>query len=183
MIDAERFVADLRSRIALFESDAIELLRTNESSVKERVITLDRSRQVALSLSVRQSRLLDEALACIEHGLFRAAHVAAWQALIDYVEERLATDGWSTLLTEYPKWAQAYKSIDDLLEKEGEHQIIEAAKRIGLLDKGQMKSLHGHLSTRNRCAHPSNYKPGLNQALGYVADLIDTIADLKSKTL
>lgn len=34
-----------------------------------------------------------------------------------------------------------------------------------------MKSLHGLLHRRNQCAHPSDYYPDQNQALGYVGEV------------
>ena len=42
-----------------------------------------------------------------------------------------------------------------------------------LLGKGEHKSLQDLLSKRNESAHPSGYKPGLNEALGYVSELLN----------
>jgi hypothetical protein len=41
-----------------------------------------------------------------------------------------------------------------------------------------MRTLHGLLSRRNECAHPSEYFPDLNMTLGYISDLIDRIKRL-----
>jgi hypothetical protein len=131
-------------------------------------------------LSLSQERLLDEALACVEHGLFRAAHVAAWQAFMDFLEQKMASDGLVKLRAARTKWPQN-STIEELREQFPEHQIIEAARDVGLVSKSGAKSLLGMLSKRNECAHPSNYRPDMNVCLGYVSDVIVRIDEISQK--
>src|SRR5207237_9760520 len=80
----------------------------------------------------------------------------------------------------YPAWSKD-KTVDDLREYTAEYQLIESGKTVGLLTKNEMKALHGLLNKRNECAHPSNYFPGLNDSLGYVSELVQSIRHLKGK--
>jgi hypothetical protein len=59
-------------------------------------------------------------------------------------------------------------TVEDLRENIVEHQLLEAARDLGLLSKAATKALLGLLSKRNECAHPSGYSPSLNKSLGYV---------------
>jgi hypothetical protein len=170
----------VRQRVADFEAEAHSILGQHETATKSRLISVDSTRRQLQTLSLQQHELFTEALACVEHGLFRAAHVAAWQAFMDYLEQKLASDGLVKLRAARPNWAK-HPTMDDIREEIGEYQIIEAARVVGLISKGEMKSLHGQLSTRNLCAHPSFYRPGVNQALGYVTEVIDAIRRLESR--
>jgi hypothetical protein len=38
--------------------------------------------------------------------------------------------------------------------------------------KSEMKAFHGMLARRNECGHPRTYDPGLNEALGFTAEVM-----------
>jgi hypothetical protein len=178
-LDAVRIVLE---RVAAFEADAHSILQKRESATKSRVMTVDASRRKLNGLSIRQDELLQEALDCIEHGLFRAAHVSAWQAFMDFLEEKLESDGLVKARSHRPGWVK-FKSMDEVREEISEFQVIEVAHLVSLISKGQKKSLHGMLSTRNECAHPSSYRPNASEAIGYVSGLISRIEQIQPKTL
>jgi hypothetical protein len=73
--------------------------------------------------------------------------------------------------------------MDDLRENVAEFQLVEAAKELKLTSKAAMKALHGLLSKRNECAHPSTYAPDLNETLGYVSELLNRAGELSGKSL
>ena len=73
--------------------------------------------------------------------------------------------------------------MDDICEERPDFQLIEAAHKLKLLSKSAAKSVHGLLSKRNECAHPSRHTPDLNQSLGYVSDILGRIDGLQSKSL
>ncbi len=172
----------VQQSVDAFAADAHAILQKHESSTKSRVITLGATQRKLSGLSVSQNELLQEALGCIEHGLLRAAHVSAWQAFMDFLEEKLESDGLVAVHAAWPGWTK-YKTMDDIRDDIGEFQIIDAAYAVKLIKKGEKKSLHGLLSTRNECAHPTTYRPTLNEALGYVSGLITRIAEIQSRTL
>jgi len=43
------------------------------------------------------------------------------------------------------------------------------------------EALHGLLNTRNECAHPSDFFPDLNDAVGYVSSLVKRVDHLQKK--
>ena len=107
----------------------------------------------------------------------------AWAGFIDFLENKMASDGLVKLKRARPVWTK-YNSIDEIRENTAtEYELIRVAKDIGLISKAEMKRLHGELSKRNECAHPSPYKPDLNESLGYVAGLINLIEKIDKKTL
>lgn len=131
------------------------------------------------NISALQSDMLRQALRCVEVGVFRGAHVLAWAALADYLQRRAEQDGFSALNAKYPKWS--ISSLDDLRDSIGEHNLIEGLHGAGLLTKGEKKSLLALLNKRNECAHPTDYFPDLNQALGFVSECIGRIDALIKK--
>jgi len=162
-----------------FEEEARRLLAKHESS-KHRIITLDDTLKRLIGLSLKQDELFKQALKCIEYGLYRAAHVMAWAAFMDFLEMRLASDGLTQVKNVHSDWNR-FETIEDVRENRPEYQIITAAEKAGAIPKSQRKALHGFLSIRNDCAHPSNYEPDLNESLGYVANLLNRIAAIQKK--
>ncbi|MDB5059654.1 MAG: hypothetical protein JWO59_3126 [Chloroflexi bacterium] len=164
-----------------FTQEAHSILAYHESS-PSRVVLLDKSRVRLSSLSIDQEGLFDQALQCIQFGIHQAATVMAWAAFMDFLDTKLASDGLIKLAAAKPGWAR-HSTIEELRENTNEHDRITAARDLKLLNKAEMKALHGMLSKRNESAHPTPYKPELNESLGYVAELLNRIASMKSRTL
>jgi hypothetical protein len=111
--------------------------------------------------------------------VFRAAHVLAWAAMADYLQDYTAADGFVALRAARPNWS--FSTTDELREKYTEHALVEAMYVANQITKGEMKACQGLLHRRNECAHPSNYFPDLNESLGYVSEIIKRIADHKKR--
>jgi hypothetical protein len=174
-------LAILRKRAARSTEEAARILAKHESS-KTRIISLDDTRKKLTGLSLRQHDLFKQALDCIEYSLNRPAHVMAWAAFIDLIEDKLASDGLVKLKAVRPAWAK-HTAMDDIRDNIAEYQLLEAAKELKLITKAAMKALHGLLSKRNECAHPSSYTPDLNETLGYVSELLNRAGELSGRSL
>jgi hypothetical protein len=161
-----------------FESEAHRILATHESSAS-RVITIEDTYKQLSSLSLKQEGLLKESIACVSNSSFKAAHVLAWAALMDYVEEKLGEDAFKKLAVARPNWNIA--SLEDLRDIGSDYQIIESLRKIGLCGKTVEKALIGLLSKRNECAHPTGYNPGLNETLGYISEVLNRLKSLETK--
>lgn len=170
----------LIARTRAFERQAHEILSHAESAVS-RVITLEDSYKKLTGLSIKQDELFRQALRCTEHGLFRAAHVMAWAGFMDFIEEKLSTRKMRKLKAARPNWN--YTSMEELREYVSEHQIIEACKDVGLCRKNEVKALLGLLNKRNECAHPSEFYPLLNEALGFISELMQRVENLKPRKI
>lgn len=171
-------IIQILDRARAFEQEAHSILGTQETS-QSRVVLLEQSYDKLAGLSLNQDELFREALRCIENGLFRASHVMAWAGFVDFLQEKLASDGFAKLRAARPNWK--FKTVEELREGHPEYQIIEAGRATGLCSKNQTRVLHGLLSKRNECAHPSNYHPTLNEALGYISELLQRLDLFKRK--
>ncbi len=175
------FLQAFCERAQQFRVEANSILAKHESA-PSRIITLEKARREIAALSLYQHTLFEEAVECIEKECFRAAHVMAWAAFMDYLEMKIASDGLKKVLAARKGWAK-FKDIEDLRENIPESQIIDVAKDVGLLSKKEAKTLQGLLSKRNECAHPSNHDPDINEAIGYVSELLIRIKTLEPKSL
>ena len=173
-------LAKVLSRVRAFERDAHRILAVHEAAPSRLVLLEDTYKRLA-KLSLHQDELLRQALRCIENELYRAAHVMAWAGFMDFLEEKIVSDGLVKLRGLRPSWKAS--SPEELRENVVEFQLIDAARDLGLLGKTEAKALQGLLSKRNECAHPSPYFPGLNEALGYVSELLNRIGQLAPRVL
>lgn len=178
MNDHREVLTDVLRRVRRFEIEAHSILGRHEQS-KSRVFLLEQTYRAVDALSTKQKQLLREAIRCVEFSLFRPAHVVAWAALMDLLQEKLASDGLASVRKVRPKWKAS--SLDELREHVPESQLIDVAKELGLLSKNQAKALHGLLNKRNECAHPSGYEPAFNETLGYVSEVLRRIDVLNGK--
>lgn len=179
MADGE--LASWSARVTAFEADAHSLLSKYEDAHHSRAVTLGDLLNHLQGLNSRQDELFRQALRCAELGIYLAAHVIAWAAVMDLFEEKLASDGLVKVGAAYSKWPTT--SLEDLREEIGEYQLIEAGKKIGLLAKGQYKSMHGNLHTRNQAAHPTGFSPSANETLGYIEALLKLAKVIEKRTL
>lgn len=151
-----------------FKKDAEKILSLHESS-KTRSIKIEETYKKLKFLSERQQQSLGESLRCIENELYRASHVLAWSAYVDYLEELLLK--------------KAFPGKDEtwLRENYTDHRIIEQGRVNGLIGKQEETSIKGLLSVRNECAHPTDFFPDLNESLGYVSAIISRIQGLNNR--
>ncbi len=172
---------DYRKRAQQFHAKARQLFAKFEQSTA-RVISVDETRKKIAGLSLQQNELLEQSIKCVEFEIYRAAHVMAWSALVDLVEEKLASDGLGKVKAARPAWSK-FATIDEIRENLPEHQLVEVTRDVGLMSKSEVKSILGLLAKRNECAHPSGFRPGLNDSLGYVTDVLKRMEKLAQKTL
>jgi hypothetical protein len=163
-----------------FKREAHSILCIPETS-KHRIITLEKTYKKLTSLSIEQDDLFRQSLTCFEKECFRAAHVMAWSAFMDFVEHKLCEDGCKKIKKNRPKWN--IKNVDDLRDVGSEYQIIEAIRSVSLCSKTEEKALLGLLNKRNECAHPSNFYPELNDTLGYITELLKRLETLQKRKL
>ncbi|MFC1912698.1 hypothetical protein ACFLX7_00655 [Chloroflexota bacterium] len=172
-----QIITPFLKQIQDFKHEAHLILGTHEAS-KSRVILLEETYNQLGKMSLKQDELFRQALRCVENSLFRASHVMAWAGFIDFLTEILCTNHFANLISVRPNWK--FDTIDELREKYTEFDVIEACKEAKVCSKGEKRILHGLLSKRNECAHPSNYYPELNETLGYISELFKRIEKLNA---
>ena len=172
-------IGEVLERIAIFRKASSAILARVETS-PSRIITVEESYNRIAGLSIKQDDLFRQALRCVENELFRAAHVMAWAAFIDFLHNKLAEDGFVKLKMARPNWKLT--TPEDLREQ-SDFQLIDAAKDTGFLRRTEQKAMQGLLNRRNECAHPEDFYPGLNESLGYLSELVGRIETLKARKL
>lgn len=171
---------DIFAQVRAFEKVAHKILSTQEASAESRVISLDESYKRLAGLSVAQEDLFKQALRCASEGLYRAAHVMCWAALMDFILEGLESHGIKKLQIAYPKW-QVTNDAHELAEYVSEAQLLLSLQKLTICKKNEVKALTGLLNKRNECAHPSEYLPALNETLGYISECFQRLENLKGK--
>ena len=166
-------------RIESFKKEAHKILAIHEAA-PSRTVILDDTYKKLKGLSLQQDELLRQSLRCIENQLFRAAHILSWTAFMDFIQLKLASDSFVKLNVVRPNWN--ISSLDEFREKITEYQAVESCRLVGLITMSEMRIIHGFLSKRNQCAHPSNFFPDYNQTLGFVADILNQIEYLQQKS-
>lgn len=174
-------VEDLLRRVSAFERAAHALLSSHEAA-PSRAVSLSETRKQVTILNLKQSELLEEGLKAIEARLYRPAIVMAWAAFMDFLQEKLASDGLVKVHSQRANWTR-WTTLEALRESVSEYQMIDVAKDVQLLRRAEAKALHGLLSKRNECAHPSGYRPSMNEALGYVSELLNRIPTIAQRSL
>ena len=174
-------IEEVAANVTAFKREVHRLFASFESA-PSRIITLADTRKQISILNLKQTELLEEAVQSIEHGLYRPAIVMGWAAFMDFLEEKMTSDGFVRLHQERPAWSKL-TTLEELRESQTEFALLDAARLLKLLNKNEHKSLHGLLSKRNESAHPSGYKPGLNEALGYISELLNRIPTIGARTL
>lgn len=167
------------TNISKFKKQSTSILQKVETS-SSRIITIEESYKQLSNLSLKQDDLFRQAIRCVENGLYRAAHVMAWAAFIDFFHEKMAEDGFAKLKIERPNWN--LNCTEDLREQ-SDYQLIDAAKVMKFITKTEQKALQGLLNRRNECAHPEDFFPGLNESLGYLSELIKRVKSFQGRKL
>ena len=103
-------VADIEIRVNRFKKEAHGLFSKYETS-SSRVIDLTKTYQQLNGLSIQQDDLFRQAIRCVEQELYRAAHVMAWAAFMDFLEQKIGSKGFKALYGLYPKWSN-HKTIE-----------------------------------------------------------------------
>jgi hypothetical protein len=60
---------------------------------------------------------------------------------------------------------------------------LPSLQAVGLATKNEKNALLDLLRRRNECAHPTGYLPGVNETLGYIAEVLQRIQRLAPKSL
>ncbi len=147
------------------QESAHKILGSHEDAAS-RILELGNVFKQLSGLPLDVSEYYREALRALRVGCFRAAIVMAWSGFVYMLAEKLATGYQAEMEKQYPKWRVVGAS--ELLGSAPEAQIIEAARKVGLVGSQKLNIYKGWLSTRNQCAHATMFQPSRNVALGYV---------------
>jgi hypothetical protein len=137
---------------------------------------------VATSLRVVLSKVtdantaafLDEAIACYEARLYRAAAVLTWVGAVSLLYTRVVDRHLAVFNTEAQrrdaKWRVAKTS--DGLARMKEYDFLEVIEGLAIIGKNVKEELQACLKLRNACGHPSSLKVAENRVAAHIEVLI-----------
>jgi hypothetical protein len=107
-------------------------------------------------------------------GALRASVVFLWSGAIRQLQDRALAHGIpalnAALLKHDPK-ARHVGKIEDFSGVKDVTQLL-AFREVGLIDKGEWTTLGEGLDLRNRCGHPTKYKPGVKKVSAFIEDIM-----------
>jgi hypothetical protein len=150
-------------------------LPPGETDTQNDVATLTRVAATITDSTARE--YVEEAITCLRAGALRAAIVFLWTGAVRTLQERALTADRpavsAAVKTHDPK-ARGLDKIDDFAYVK-DAITIRALQDVGVIDKGEKGTLEEALNLRNRCGHPTDYKPGTKKASSFVEDIIGIV--------
>jgi DNA-binding MarR family transcriptional regulator len=120
---------------------------------------------------------LQEALKCLGIGALRACIVFVWTGAIRAIQNQVLTFNLilvnAALIKHDPKVRKVTR-LDDFAYIKDSLTLL-AARELGVLDKNEKDTLEEALNLRNRCGHPSNYKPGVKKTSSFIEDVVSIV--------
>jgi hypothetical protein len=120
---------------------------------------------------------IEEAVLCLQADALRAAIVFLWSGAIRILHEAALAKGEAAvnaaILKQDPK-ARQVKKIEDFAWVK-DRTFLDACTDIGILDKGQKDTMVEALNLRNKCGHPTKYRPGANKARSFIEDVVGIV--------
>jgi hypothetical protein len=122
---------------------------------------------------------LAEAVTCYERGLYRAAILMVWAATVEHLyivasghpSGIRALEAANNARFGTSRMYREIKKKDDFLYI-GEANWLQLAEDAGLINRNARQMLIDRLNLRNRCGHPTKYKPGREEAVVFIESLL-----------
>ena len=140
--------------------------------VKNNIDSLNR-----LSIKISDSNtkdLAEEAINCLQAGLLRAAVVFLWSGVILSLRQKTKAKGFRNInysIRKYDSNAHSVTRTDDFCYIK-DSTFLLMLQDLGILDKGQRETLEEALRLRNRCGHPTKYRPGSAKVSSFIEDTL-----------
>lgn len=170
------------SLASLAEFQRLHALPVKDSAREAPAQALHSLREAAASAPPDYQDYLDEAVHCYEGGMYRAAVLMVWSACIQHLFSVIEGHRGGIKAIEAANLARYGQSnafrkinkIDDLLYLK-ESAVLLIAEDAGLINRNARDLLEEKLKLRNRCGHPTRYKPGREETVIFIESLLVNI--------
>lgn len=171
---------------SLAEFQRLHALPVKDSARELPAQALHSLREAAASAPADYRDYLDEAVRCYEGGMYRAAVLMVWSACIQHLFSVIEGHRGGVRAMEAANRARfgkgdpppaSYKKIsktDDLLYFK-EANVLLITEDAGLINRNARDLLEEKLKLRNRCGHPTQYKPGREETVIFIESLLVNI--------
>ena len=116
---------------------------------------------------------IEEALKCLRVDALRASVVFLRAGAIRTLQDQALSKGTTALnaaLQKHDPRARSVTRIHDFAWIKDKNLLL-ACGELGLVDKGERGVLEDALNLRNRCGHPTKYKPGAAKVSSFIEDV------------
>jgi hypothetical protein len=116
---------------------------------------------------------IEESIKCLQVNALRASVVFLWTGAVRLLQESMLSIGPPKLnpaISKHDPKARHVSKLDDFAYIKDKVMLL-AAQELGLLDKGQRETLEEALNLRNRCGHPTRYRPGTKKVSSFIEDI------------
>lgn len=120
---------------------------------------------------------IEEAIKCLAADALRAAVVFLWTGAVRTLQDRALAAGNQALnaaLQKHDPKARKVTKLDDFAWIK-DKTLLLACGELGLLDKGERGTLEEALALRNRCGHPTKYRPGSAKVSSFTEDVVGIV--------
>jgi hypothetical protein len=164
--DAEQLLAGLRRLQAEYGEPVADAAEESPAAA------LDSLQDAVVAAPTDYRAYLEEALQCYRAGLYRAAILMVWAAVVQHLYSAAAAHhGGITAFQRAnqnrfgtsPRYRQIKKQADFLYM--GERDFIQLGEDAGMYNRNIRKLLYEKLELRNLCGHPTKYTPGRRRPL------------------
>ncbi|MUM16179.1 hypothetical protein FZI91_11485 [Mycobacterium sp. CBMA271] len=153
-----------------------------DTSTQAPAAALSSLREAANNAPPEYADYLAEAVECYERQLYRAAILMVWAATIEHMYGVVASHRGGVGKIQAANFARygqhgKYREVkkkNDLLYL-SEDQFIQLSEDAGMINRNARRTLAESLTLRNLCGHPTQYRPGREQAVIFVESLVNNI--------
>ncbi len=120
---------------------------------------------------------IDEAILCLRADALRGAIVFLWSGVMRTLHDKALEKGTDIVTRAIQKQdpkARPIKKTDDFSYVK-DRTFLASCVDIGILDKGQKDVLIDALNLRNKCGHPTKYRPESNKACSFIEDVVGIV--------
>jgi hypothetical protein len=149
---------------------AAHLALSRHEGSNSRVVLLEDLAKVLSGSPVDVQDYFNEAICCIENKLYRSSVVVGWAGFFHLFSETLYVKHEAEIRAKRANWS--FSDLSELKETRTENDLLIVAKDVKFISNATRRIYDGQLSTRNQCAHPTLYRPSLNEAIGFVDKMI-----------
>lgn len=176
MVDEEGAAQSLLERLRAFQAE--HPLPVKDSSIESPEKALHSLEDAAKKAPANYSDYLNEAIACYEGALYRAAILMVWAATVQHLYEAVRRHKGGVRAIELQNVKRygssrnyrEVRKVDDLLYL-SESQFLQLCEDAGMYNRNARKVLVERLNLRNLCGHPTGYQPGREETVVFIESL------------
>jgi hypothetical protein len=142
-----------------------------EPEIEHDVSSLEK---IAADISDQEAKgFVEEAIKCLRVGALRASVVFLWSGAIRKLQQVAWDKGRKRVnaaIQKHDAKARRLSRVEDFAYMKDKTTLL-ALQDLGIVDKGQRGTLEEALNLRNRCGHPTKYRPGEKKVSSFIEDV------------